>query len=158
MLRACSHSWVKAKKAIRKMWLRFTKGRLHLINLNSYCDESSGHAAKGTGCNTPWVSCGSWHQPLKHTQVTKMRPDGWLEWLKSCLGRQNWRLDGLKLLYLLARTVKVLWGWYRSMYLSLIQMIRQKVSQFMARWLKLHDLWGPLWAILWSANLWMILH
>lgn len=32
MLRVCLFSWVKAKKAIRKMWLRFTKGRFHLIN------------------------------------------------------------------------------------------------------------------------------
>lgn len=128
MLRACPLSWVKAKKAIRKMWLRFTRGRSCLINLNSYGDERSGHTAKGTGYSTPWVSCGSWHQPLQHTHISKPRPDGWLERLKTSLGRENWRLDASGLLHLLARTVRVPWGSYRSIYLSLAWMMRQKVS------------------------------
>lgn len=105
MLRACPLSWVKAKRAVRKMQLRFTKVRLHLINLNSYCDERSGHTAQGI--DATYLECpeAPGTSPCS-THISKLRPDGWLERLRTCLGRQNWRPDCFKLLHLLASDSK----------------------------------------------------
>lgn len=162
MPRACPLSWVKAKKAFKKIWLRFTKGKLCLINLNSCCNERSGHTGKRTGYNTPWVSCGSWHHSLKQTHVSKPRPDGWLEWLKTVWADRTEDLMASSCFTCWLGTARVPWGcylgWYRSINLSVTWMMRQKVSLFMVWWLELDDLWGPLQTILWSGNLWMILH
>lgn len=56
MHRACPLSCVKAKRAIREMQHRFTKGKLCLTNLNTCCDEMPSHAAKGTAVDTIYDS------------------------------------------------------------------------------------------------------
>lgn len=55
MLRACPLSRVKAKKVIREIRHRFTKDKFCLTNLKTYCDETSGHAAKETAVDTIYL-------------------------------------------------------------------------------------------------------
>lgn len=84
-LRACPLSCVKAKKLIRETQHRFAKGKLCLINLNTYYDEMSGHAAKGTAADTIHLDC---PVAFDNIQIRNLRPDGLLGVVEDWLGRQ----------------------------------------------------------------------
>lgn len=82
--------------------------------------------------------------PLKQTHISKPRPDGWLEWLKTVWADRTEDLMASSCFTCWLGTVRVPWGcylcWYRSINLSVTWMMRQKVSPFMVWWLELDDL------------------
>lgn len=89
MLRACPLSCVKAKKLIREIQQRFAKGKLCLINLNTYYDEMSGHAAKGTAADTIHLDCPMAFDNIWHSiHIRNLRPDGLLGVVEDWLSRQ----------------------------------------------------------------------
>ena len=55
-----------------------------MINLNTYCDETPGHAAKGTAVDTIHLDCPVAFDTISHgIHIRKLRPDGLVEWLKT---------------------------------------------------------------------------